>query len=174
MWEATSTGVSAKVDDILKKYGDVNGAAAIYSEYVKGHVKLTDEQVRYLEDIIQKHKILLEQANTLTSSYDRMAKAFLKAAGTPEVEEKKRTTAVKGSADERKRIEKEITDFINQNTKSETELLKMELEERKTALLKYSRDREQTAKWIADIEQIYADKIKESEDKSFLLSCLLS
>mgnify|MGYP000914160678 CR=1 FL=1 len=62
MWEASSTGVSAKVSDILKKYGDVNGAAGIYSEYVKGHVKLTDEQVSNLENIIQQYKIM-SQAN---------------------------------------------------------------------------------------------------------------
>ena len=62
MWEASSTGISAKVEDMKKKYGDVNAAAAIYSEYVKGHVKLTDEQVKNLESIIQQYS-RMEEAN---------------------------------------------------------------------------------------------------------------
>jgi len=78
-WEATSTGVSAKVGDLMKKYGDVNAAAGIYSEYVKGHVKLTDEQVRNLEDIIKKQQIILEGANPLTKAYTKMGEAFNKA-----------------------------------------------------------------------------------------------
>jgi tape measure domain-containing protein len=81
MWEATSTGISAKVEDMKKKYGDVNAAAAIYSEYVKGHVKLTDEQVANLETIIRQHTTMLSQANGLTSAYSRMAEAFKKAGG---------------------------------------------------------------------------------------------
>lgn len=80
---------------------------------------------------------------------------------------KELTDAQKKWLSERLALEKEVVNFINQNTKSETELLKMELDERKSALLKYSRDREQTAKWIADIEQIYSDKIKEADKKSF-------
>ena len=80
---------------------------------------------------------------------------------------KELTDAQKKWLSERLALEKEVVNFINQNTKSETELLKMELEDRKSALLKYSRDREQTAKWIADIEKIYADKIKEADKKSF-------
>jgi len=78
-WEATSTGVSAKVGDLMKQYGDVNAAAGIYSEYVKGHVKLTDEQVRNLEDIIKKQQIILEGANPLTKAYTKMGEAFNKA-----------------------------------------------------------------------------------------------
>ncbi|NCB47709.1 hypothetical protein EOM81_11915, partial [bacterium] len=80
---------------------------------------------------------------------------------------KELTDAQKKRLSERLALEKEVVNFINQNTKSETELLKMELDERKSALLKYSKDREQTARWIADIEKIYAEKIKSSEEKDF-------
>lgn len=113
MWEASSTGVSAKVSDILKKYGDVNGAAGIYSEYVKGHVKLTDEQVGNLENIIQQHKIMLSQANGLTSSYSRMAEAFKKAGGKIPTEKEGGKAPKGGGAGTKKSEEQIFQDSLN-------------------------------------------------------------
>lgn len=80
---------------------------------------------------------------------------------------KELTDAQKKWLSERLALEKEVVNFINQNTKSETELLIMELEERKSALLKYSKDKTKTAETISQLEEIYSNKIKDVEKKNF-------
>ena len=80
---------------------------------------------------------------------------------------KELTDAQKKWLFERLVLEKEVVNFINQNTKSETELLKMELDERKSALLKYSKDKTKTAETISQLEEIYSNKIKDVEKKNF-------
>lgn len=50
--ERTSGGVSGHFDEILKDYPNLNGAAAMYTAYTSGAVKLTQEQVSNLEKLL--------------------------------------------------------------------------------------------------------------------------
>lgn len=96
-WEASSTGVSAKVDELMGKYGKVNAAAGIYSEYVKGHVKLTDEQVKNLENILSLYNKTLTASNPLGDEYYKnMAERFKKLGGGGEDKKGKGNTSAAG------------------------------------------------------------------------------
>lgn len=68
-WESSSTGVSAKVDDILNKYGDINGAAVLYTRYVTDDIKLTDEQVKRLERILALRESIGAEAKSELESW---------------------------------------------------------------------------------------------------------
>lgn len=167
------SGLAKEMDQVKGIQVDINASAQQRLEIYRKIIQLGEEeskiqglikggeQIRYnlaasdLDIFKRKGELTKEQLEAIKNENKERGKG------------KELTDTQKKWLSERLVLEKEVVNFINQNTKSETELLKMELEDRKSALLKYSRDREQTAKWIADIEKIYADKIKESENKSF-------
>lgn len=162
-------GTVEKLQHIVELDGAQSREAALYLGYLSGNVKLSERQVEQLEKRLQLTRSIAQisddAAKNEFESWKKRGLIIEKV--NSNIDPKPDKDAIKKWASERLALEKEITDFINQNTKSETELLQMELDERKSALLKYSKDREQTAKWIADIEKIYAEKIAASEEKSF-------
>ena len=162
-------GSVEKLQEIVNLNNAQSDEARLYLGYLSGEVKLSERQVQQLEKRLQLTRTLAEIQNTAgkaeLESWLQRGLVIEKVAA--KVDPKPDKDAIKKWNSERIAMEQGLVDFINQNTKTETQLLQMELEERKDALLKYSRDREQTAKWIADIEKIYADKIAASEEKSF-------
>lgn len=162
-------GTVEKLQHIVDLDGVQSREAALYLGYLSGNVKLSERQVQQLEKRLQLTRSIADISNDAAKnefeSWKQRGLIIEKVqseAGKPPDKDK-----LKQWYNERIALEKDTANFINQNTKSETELLEMELADRKTALLKYSVDREKTARWISQVESIYADKIKESEAKTF-------
>jgi tape measure domain-containing protein len=102
-WEASSTGVSAKVNDILKKYGDINGAAVLYTRYVTDDIKLTGEQVKELERILALRESIGAEAKSELESWRQ--RGLVAAAAKEKTDEDKKP---KGDKIKTKKSEEQI------------------------------------------------------------------
>lgn len=138
MWEATSTGVSAKVEELNQKYGKVNASAGIYSEYVKGHIKLTDEQVKNLEAILGQYTHIGAKAKEEMDSWAQRGMVEVKVKKTEETDEgKKIPVNDKGWANKEKAAQDYYNELVYQQKlalSSEEDQITLELEKNKALL----------------------------------------
>ena len=91
-WEDTTEGVSKHYNEILNSYGQVNGAAALYSQYTKGNVQLTVEQVSNLEKILKLGRDTNVQAASELESWKQRGMIFDKISKTVPDKKPKDTT----------------------------------------------------------------------------------
>lgn len=160
-------GTVGKLDEIIKLGGEQAQAANLYRQYLAGNVKLSTNQITVLEKQLQLSRSINQiNADSASSELDSWRQRGLVATQVLEGEKKGGqglTDAQKKWAADRRSFLIDNANFINENTKSETELLKQELDNRLAALEQYRLKSEDNAIQIAKINEIYAKKATEIE-----------
>lgn len=113
--EKTSAGVSGHFQEILDTYPNLNGAAAMYTAYTSGAVKLTQEQVSQLEKMLALGKEMSQEDHvvhavgmTMGAEYAAVMEEVYKAKVKGNEEDKKSTDPGKW-----KQQKKAADDLIN-------------------------------------------------------------
>lgn len=172
MWEASSTGISAKVDDLSTKYGKVNAYAGIYSEYVKGNVKLTDAQVKNMETILSQYKSIGVQAKDELESWKQRGMIKLETKEEKSTPKKDDDSANKEWANKKKQANSYYNDLVLKSAMAEASDIKRidlttqkelkSLDEKKAYLTEYQYQEAQSLITYDAIRQADQARMKET------------
>lgn len=162
-------GTTGKLDEILKLGGEQAQLAAIYRVYLSGDIKLSNDKINILEKQLNLSRSINQiNADHASSELDSWRQRGL--VSSEVIEEQKKggkglSDAQKQWAAERRSFLIDNANFVNQNTKSETELLNMEMENRIAAINRYRHASEDVSAKIAQTEEIYANKRRDIENQ---------
>ena len=160
-------GTVGKLDEIIKLGGEQAETANIYRQYLAGNIKLSTNQILALEKQLQLSRSINQiNADSATSELDSWRQRGLVATEVIENEKKGGkglSDAQKQWAADRRSFILDNARFINENTKSETELLQQEIDNRIAAIKRYSFASQDVSAEIAQVQEIYSKKITEIE-----------